>query len=128
MNHFRRSEGRLASKNFVSNEDVSVRLFQNDLLELFTRMHWSLPLIIFVPAVFCFLYRAVTISRLAGVEVFGLCLLGMLVWMFTEYVMHRFVFHTVGLRVRYEIADKKPERGDSVTNSGLICQPTLLFK
>jgi sterol desaturase/sphingolipid hydroxylase (fatty acid hydroxylase superfamily) len=79
------------AKNFVSNKDESARLFKSDFLELFTHVHYSVPLIVYVPAVAYFLYRASDSVTLPGIVT--LFVGGLLVWTFTEYILHRFVFH-----------------------------------
>ncbi|MBI2335314.1 MAG: hypothetical protein HYU97_00910 [Deltaproteobacteria bacterium] len=72
-------------------QNTSVRLFQSDFLERFTHMHPLLPLALFGPVVL-----------LAGVLGFSAHVLGenlfyfglgMLFWSFTEYCIHRLVFH-----------------------------------
>src|SRR4051812_6479552 len=58
----RRSLSLLASKgpmvkHYVSNKDESVRLFKNHVLELFTHVHWSVPILLYAPAIVFFLLR-----------------------------------------------------------------------
>lgn len=77
-------------KHYVSNKDESVRLFKSDFLEMFTHVHWSVPIILYVPAIVFFLLRPSVVS---GAMLALLFLIGILVWTLTEYVMHRFVFH-----------------------------------
>ena len=80
-------------KLFVSNKDESARLFKSDFLELFTHVHWSVPLIIFVPVVVYSLYVTISggiVGLGAGVSLF---LIGGFVWTLTEYLLHRFAFH-----------------------------------
>ena len=77
-------------KHYVSNKDESVRLFKNDLLEMFTHVHWSVPMILYVPAIVFFLLRP---SAASGGSLALAFVGGILVWTLTEYVMHRFVFH-----------------------------------
>lgn len=80
-------------KLFVSNKDESARLFKSDILELFTHVHWSVPVIIYLPVVVTFLIRAArqgVVTSLEGVEFF---LSGLFVWTLTEYLLHRYVFH-----------------------------------
>ncbi len=96
----------MATKNYVSNKDESARLFSNDFLEMFTHMHWSTPLIVFVPVVSYFLYRAVAVYEMGLAGILGMFVLGVFVWTFTEYVLHRFVFHyqpksTLGQRLHF---------------------------
>jgi len=83
----------MAQKNFVSNKDESARLFESGFLELFTHVHWSVPLIVFLPIVGYFLSRAAGTEGLSSTAIVGLFLGGLLFWTFTEYILHRFVFH-----------------------------------
>jgi sterol desaturase/sphingolipid hydroxylase (fatty acid hydroxylase superfamily) len=68
-------------------------LFDSSFLELFTHVHWSVPLIVYLPVVTFFLYQAIETPELA-VGVIALTFVsGLLVWTFTEYILHRYVFH-----------------------------------
>lgn len=78
------------AKLYVSNQDESARLFKSDLLERFTHVHWSVPVILYVPASLYFLTRPS--EAVAGVRVL-LFMGGVLFWTLTEYLLHRFVFH-----------------------------------
>ena len=78
------------AKLFVSNKDESARLFKSDFLEIFTHVHWSVPILLYMPAVAYFLTRPWQIGAGLVVLVF---VAGVLVWTFTEYLLHRFVFH-----------------------------------
>jgi len=80
-------------KLFVSNKDESARLFKSDILELFTHVHWSVPVIIYLPVVVTFLFRAVQQGVVTPLEVAGFFPFGLLVWTLTEYLLHRYVFH-----------------------------------
>src|SRR5205085_5834890 len=51
------------------------------------------PLIIFLPVIFYFLYKAVFVFNLSMLLITGMFILGLAVWTFTEYFLHRFVFH-----------------------------------
>lgn len=78
---------------YVSQRDASVRIFASDFLERFTHVHALVPHIIFIPVIAVMLYR----SKLEGVGWLAaglLFALGIGLWSFTEYVVHRFVFHT----------------------------------
>ena len=92
-------------QHYVSNSEESSRMFKSDFLEMFSKVHYSVPLIVFVPAISYFLYMAFTssIGLINGVLYF---LLGFGIWTITEYIMHRFVFHFVpkskiGLRLHF---------------------------
>ena len=81
------------AKLYASNKDESARLFKSDFLELFTHVHWSLPIIVYLPVVVYFLYHAGTTSVLSGSGIAVSFLGGLFIWTLTEYLLHRFVFH-----------------------------------
>ena len=79
-------------KNYISNSEDSIKMFKNDFLEKFSKVHFAVPLLIFIPAILFFIYKAFA----AGVNFvhFGLFfVIGLAVWTSTEYIMHRFLFH-----------------------------------
>jgi sterol desaturase/sphingolipid hydroxylase (fatty acid hydroxylase superfamily) len=80
------------AKNFVSNKDECVRMFRNDFLESLSRVHFTVPLFIFVPVILYFGYQAVA-DHLGFGTILLLIAGGLLTWTLTEYVLHRFVFH-----------------------------------
>ncbi len=80
------------NKLYVSNKDESVRMFQSDFLEMFTKVHWTVPLFIFIPVILYLIYRSFEFN--VGVGNFILLYLaGIVFWTFTEYSLHRFLFH-----------------------------------
>ncbi len=81
------------AKLYVSNKNESVRLFQNNVLEFFTHVHWSVPVIIYIPVVVYFISLAVRAGELTGAAIFLNVVAGVLIWTFSEYMLHRFVFH-----------------------------------
>jgi sterol desaturase/sphingolipid hydroxylase (fatty acid hydroxylase superfamily) len=81
------------AKNYVSNSQESVRMFKSSLLEPLTKVHFSVPLILFVPVIIFFTWRAFVTFDVSFLFYFGYFLIGIFVWSFVEYVMHRFVFH-----------------------------------
>lgn len=92
-------------KNYVSNSRDSVRMFRNDLLESLSKIHFSIPLFIFIPVIIYFTYQS--ISHHITVTAFTLYFIfGIFVWTATEYVLHRYLFHYVpqsrwGLRLHF---------------------------
>ncbi len=78
------------AKLYVSNKDESARLFKSDFLERFTHVHWSVPIILYVPVSVYFLTRPSTATL--GVKAL-LFVGGLVFWTLTEYVLHRFIFH-----------------------------------
>jgi 4-hydroxysphinganine ceramide fatty acyl 2-hydroxylase len=81
-------------KRYVSNNDESVRMFESDILEVFSHVHPSIPAIIYLPVVAYMLWKTVTTS-VGFFSALPLFIFGMVVWSFTEYTLHRFVFHFV---------------------------------
>lgn len=77
----------------ISTTDESVRMFDNRILDSFSRVHWSVPLWLFVPVIFLLLYRAHWIFEWSVAHIIELFLVGLASWSLAEYIMHRFVFH-----------------------------------
>jgi 4-hydroxysphinganine ceramide fatty acyl 2-hydroxylase len=78
-------------KNYVSNEDKSVKMFDSEFMELFTHIHPALPLVIYIPVVFYSLYLAQFHAGPAS-RIILFCV-GFFVWTLTEYLLHREIFH-----------------------------------
>jgi sterol desaturase/sphingolipid hydroxylase (fatty acid hydroxylase superfamily) len=81
------------AKLYVSNKDESARLFKSNFLEMFTHVHWSVPIIIYLPVVVFFVIEAAGNPLIGWLEGVGMFLVGILIWTLTEYTLHRFVFH-----------------------------------
>lgn len=82
------------AKNFVSNSQESVRMFKSSFLESLSKVHYFVPIIIFLPVIIVTSYFAY--DRNIGVANYiWLFIGGLFIWTLTEYVMHRFVFHFV---------------------------------
>lgn len=81
------------AKLYVSNKDETVRIFKNDLLEKLSKVHWTVPLWVFIPIISYFLYRSAFIFELSIGRISLYFILGILIWTFTEYFLHRFIFH-----------------------------------
>jgi 4-hydroxysphinganine ceramide fatty acyl 2-hydroxylase len=79
-------------KKYVSNSQESARMFKSDLLESLSKVHFTVPLFIFVPVIIFFVYKAfeVQMGILYFIEMF---IVGLFIWTLVEYIMHRFVFH-----------------------------------
>jgi len=81
------------AKNFVSNKDETVRMFDNDFLEAFSRVHYTVPIIIYLPVIIYLFYLSIAVYYLTALTIIGLFIAGILLWSLTEYLLHRFVFH-----------------------------------
>src|SRR3989339_2107676 len=80
-------------KNFVSNKDKTVRMFKSDLFEAISRVHFTVPLYIFLPIIFYFLYWSIWMFEVKFLSIISLIIIGLFVWTLTEYTLHRFIFH-----------------------------------
>ncbi|MDR3625587.1 MAG: sterol desaturase family protein [Ignavibacteriaceae bacterium] len=81
------------AKNFVSNKDVTVRMFDSSFMEALSKVHPAVPLIIYIPVIAYYLYKAIEVFNIESVNILYLVVLGILVWTLTEYMLHRFIFH-----------------------------------
>ncbi len=96
------------AKNYISNKDETVRLFKNDFLEFLSRVHWSVPLLIYLPVVIYLVYYSFILMHFAITDFIFLFVSGFVIWTFTEYTLHRFVFHyeaksEIGKRIHFLI-------------------------
>jgi len=94
------------AKNFVSNKDETARMFESDFMETFSRVHFSVPLFIYIPVVFFFLYRSIFSYEESVISILTLVILGISMWSLAEYTLHRFLFHfefksELGARVHF---------------------------
>lgn len=80
-------------KLFISNADESVRMFSHDWMEFFTKVHFSVPLIIYMPLVSYFLYHSIQDPGLQMLMLAVLYFSGVFAWTGAEYFLHRFIFH-----------------------------------
>ncbi len=77
---------------YVSNSTESIRMFKSGWMEALSKVHFSVPLFIYIPVVIYFAYQAL-IGKI-GIDNFAfLFFAGLLFWTATEYFLHRFVFH-----------------------------------
>lgn len=70
---------------------ASPRMFESNLLDKLSRVHWSVPLFIFVPAIVVVLVQA--LGDMSVWETVLWALGGYVFWTLTEYWLHRIVFH-----------------------------------
>lgn len=93
-------------KNYVSNGTASERMFRNGFMESLSKVHYSVPLFIYLPVVAFFIYRSfVKVHNTAG-WFFVYLAAGIFIWTITEYLLHRYIFHFVpksrwGLRLHF---------------------------
>ncbi len=79
----------------INRSETPIRLFKSDFLEFFTHIHPVVIVVIWTPVILFLLFEALISLPVgvSGVTVPLLFLAGLFVWTFTEYTMHRFVFH-----------------------------------
>jgi len=79
-------------KNYISNESSSIRMFNNSLMESLSKVHFTVPLFIYIPVIFWFSIKAFTGN--IGIAMFiAYFIFGLITWSATEYLLHRYVFH-----------------------------------
>ncbi|WP_257670062.1 sterol desaturase family protein [Parapedobacter tibetensis] len=83
----------MAKKNYVSNSTESSRMFENDFLESLTKVHFSIPLLIYIPVIIYFSWKSLGPGEMDIIIFIGYFLLGLFIWTLSKYILHRFVFH-----------------------------------
>jgi 4-hydroxysphinganine ceramide fatty acyl 2-hydroxylase len=96
----------MAERLYVSKKNETVRMFQSDFMEFFSRVHPATPLVLYMPVVSYMLYVSFWQQKLSILTVAGLFLLGTLLWTLLEYMIHRYIFHyepktRLGKRLHY---------------------------
>lgn len=79
-------------KLYISNSTESVRMFKSNWMEALSKVHFSIPLFIYIPVIGSMTWRAFDIG-IAPLYYFLYLVMGLAVWTITEYILHRFVFH-----------------------------------
>lgn len=67
-------------------------MFKSNFLELFSKVHFIVPLLIYVPLISYLIYRSLVL-KIALSYFFIYLIFGFFVWTITEYLLHRFIFH-----------------------------------
>lgn len=71
-------------------------MFENELLERFSRINPITVFVVWVPVVLLMLHRSVVRHAVSLPSIAGLVVAGVLLWTLCEYVLHRWVFHWMG--------------------------------
>jgi 4-hydroxysphinganine ceramide fatty acyl 2-hydroxylase len=66
-------------------------MFDNAFLEYFSKTNWYMIPIVYLPLVFYYLNQALAVFNVNFVVM--MFIFGLLLWTFSEYTLHRFVFH-----------------------------------
>src|SRR5437773_9099057 len=98
----------MAVRHYVSKKNETVRMFESDFVEFFSRVHPATPLVLYMPVVSYMLYVSLSQRKLSILAVAALFLLGVLLWTLIEYLIHRYIFHYepkthLGKRLHYII-------------------------
>lgn len=81
------------SRKFISTKDESVRMFESSFVEFFSKVHPSVPVIIYAPVVMYLMYISVSVNGISLLKGLLFYLCGFIMWQMLEYTLHRFVFH-----------------------------------
>jgi sterol desaturase/sphingolipid hydroxylase (fatty acid hydroxylase superfamily) len=68
-------------------------MFESDFMEFFSHVHPITPFVIYVPLMTFLLYLALAVRATPLLLVVALFAVGILIWSFVEYSMHRWIFH-----------------------------------
>jgi len=80
----------------INNDPEPIRLFKSDFLEFFTHIHPAVVVIIWLPFSLYLIISGSIAGRSQGQSLWYMLvafLIGLIVWSFAEYFLHRFVFH-----------------------------------
>lgn len=80
-------------RNFISNSSESIRMFKSNFLERLSKVSFYIPLVVYIPVIFYLSWYALLNIKMDVLSFIGYVLFGLFVWSFTEYILHRFVFH-----------------------------------
>lgn len=78
---------------FVSAKDESPKMFENEILDYFSRAHPMVVPILFVPVIAYFAFSAFAYYQITLMMFGGMFVSGVLVWTMFEYFLHRYLFH-----------------------------------
>lgn len=70
---------------------ASPRLFENALLDKLSRVHWTVPLYVYVPVIAILAF--VSFAKASVIGSIGCMAFGYIAWTLTEYFGHRYLFH-----------------------------------
>ncbi len=79
-------------KLYISNSSESVRMFKSNWMEALSKVHFTVPLFIYIPVIAFMTWQAFAKGISTGYY-FLFLVLGLVTWTITEYILHRFIFH-----------------------------------
>lgn len=79
----------------INHSEIPIRLFKSDFLEFFTHIHPAVVVVIWLPVILFFLINPIVTYTGATFPWYipAGFIIGLVVWSFTEYNLHRFIFH-----------------------------------
>ena len=83
----------MATKHYVSNSEESTRLFQNPFMEALSKVHYTVPLFVFIPIISGLFYAGASKGVLSFLQMVLWLIMGLFVWTITEYILNRYIFH-----------------------------------
>jgi sterol desaturase/sphingolipid hydroxylase (fatty acid hydroxylase superfamily) len=86
-------ERRVAVRERATARPETCRMFENEFLERFSRIHPATPFVAWVPVTTILLVRSLMRHDVAPSAIVPLFLGGVFAWTLAEYVLHRYVFH-----------------------------------
>jgi sterol desaturase/sphingolipid hydroxylase (fatty acid hydroxylase superfamily) len=81
-----------SEKPEINHSPIPIRLFDSPFLEFFTHISPIAIMVIWIPVSILFLVLAIVNGASAGAIIGGF-VMGLFVWTFAEYALHRFLFH-----------------------------------
>ena len=75
-----------------------IKVFANPLLNRLTQTSLALVIIVYVPIFMIMLYGTLEVNFIYAIPLF---LLGILGWTITEYLIHRFIFHSIYFQTKF---------------------------
>ena len=71
---------------FVNLEDKSIRMFSSDFMDSFSRVHWTVPLYLYIPVIGFSVYASIAYTKLSWYMGIMWFLLGVILWTLAEYI------------------------------------------
>src|SRR6188768_3385355 len=82
----------MATPERTARLSASPPLFQSRFLDFFSRIHPAVPALIYIPVITVLLVAGARADQ-GALQLVGLWFAGFAIWTFSEYWLHRLVFH-----------------------------------
>jgi sterol desaturase/sphingolipid hydroxylase (fatty acid hydroxylase superfamily) len=81
-------------------------MFKSELFELLSKVHFTVPLFIFIPVIAFSTWKAFAREEVSAGGYLLYFFIGLFIWTITEYLLHRFIFHfelpgKIGRRIHF---------------------------